>query len=83
MGEREEEWLLTGPAYINLDASIVKIVRLGAARHAEFRADFFNLPNTAHYNNPSGSYGSGNFGRITSVIGQSNRLIRFGVRVMF
>jgi hypothetical protein len=61
----------------------VKILRLGETRHAELRADFFNLPNTAHYNNPNGSFGNANFGRITSVIGQSTRLIRFGVRVLF
>ena len=81
-GNVRRNGLLTGPAYVNLDASLVKILRTGS-RHAELRADFFNLPNMAHYNNPSGSFGSGNFGRVTSVIGQSNRLIRFGVRVIF
>ena len=82
-GNVRRNGLLTGPAYVNLDASIVKILRLGDTRHAELRADFFNLPNTAHYNNPNGSFGNANFGRITSVIGQSTRLIRFGVRVLF
>ena len=81
-GNVKRNGLLTGPAYVNLDGSIVKIVRFGA-RHAEIRADFFNMPNTAHYSNPSGSFGSGNFGRITSILGQTERVIRFGFRLNF
>jgi hypothetical protein len=72
--------LLDGPAYVNLDASVVKIVRLGT-RHAEIRADFFNVTNTPHWNNPSGSLDSNNFGRITSSFGE--RVVRFGARLLF
>jgi hypothetical protein len=72
--------LLTGPGYTNLDASVVKIVRLGT-RHAEIRADFFNLTNTPHWNNPSGSLTSNNFGRVTSSFGE--RVVRFGARLLF
>ncbi len=74
--------LLTGPAYVNLDASLVKIVRLGS-RHAEIRMDVFNLTNTPHYSNPNGSLGDGNFGRITGILDQTERAIRFGGRVLF
>ncbi|MPZ20799.1 MAG: TonB-dependent receptor [Luteitalea sp.] len=74
--------LLDGPAYVNLDASIVKIIRFGS-RHAELRADFLNLTNTAHYSKPNGSLGNGNFGRITSILSQTERVIRFGARFMF
>lgn len=81
-GNVERNALLTGPAYVNLDASIVKIVRFGL-RHLELRADFFNATNTPHYNNPNGSFGDGNFGRITSTIGGTERVIRFGGRFTF
>jgi hypothetical protein len=81
-GNVKRNGLLTGPAYVNLDGSLVKIIRFGS-RHAEIRADFFNMPNTAHYSNPNGSFGSGNFGRITSIIGQTERVIRFGARFIF
>jgi hypothetical protein len=81
-GNVKRNGLLTGPAYVNLDGSLVKIIRFGS-RHAEIRADFFNMPNTAHYSNPNGSFGNGNFGRITSIIGQTERVIRFGVRFIF
>jgi hypothetical protein len=72
--------LLDGPAYVNLDASVVKILRFGS-RHAEIRADFFNVTNSPHWNNPSGSLTSNNFGRITGSSGE--RLIRFGARFAF
>jgi hypothetical protein len=72
--------LLTGPGYTNLDASIVKIVRFGT-RHAELRADFFNLTNTPHWDNPSGSITSNNFGRVTGSFGE--RVVRFGGRLLF
>jgi hypothetical protein len=81
-GNVERNALLTGPAYINLDASVVKIIRFGT-RHAEIRADFFNALNRAHYENPSGSFGSGNFGRITDILPLTERMIRFGGRFLF
>jgi hypothetical protein len=60
----------------------VKIVRFGD-RHVEFRVDMLNATNTPHYNNPDGSLTSGNFGRVTSIINQTERVIRFGGRFLF
>jgi hypothetical protein len=79
-GNVERNGLLTGPAYVNLDASIVKIVRFGD-RHVEFRVDMLNATNTPHYNNPEGSFTSGNFGRVTTSFGE--RVVRFGGRFLF
>ena len=81
-GNVERRGLLTGPAYYNLDASIVKIIRFGS-RRAEIRADFFNALNIPHYANPNGTLGNANFGRITSILAQTERVIRFGGRVLF
>jgi hypothetical protein len=81
-GNVERRGLLTGPAYVNLDASVVKIIRLGS-RRAEIRADFFNALNIPHYANPNGSLGNGNFGRITAILPLTERMIRFGGRVLF
>ena len=52
-------------------------------RHAAIRADFFNLPNTPHYSNPNGLLGNGNFGRIPNLLGQTERVVRFGARFVF
>ena len=81
-GNVERRGLLTGPAYANLDASIVKIIRFGT-RRAEIRADFFNALNIAHYANPNGTLGNANFGRITDILAQTERTIRFGGRFLF
>jgi hypothetical protein len=82
-GNVERRGLLTGPAYVNLDASIVKIIRIGGGRRAEIRADFFNALNIAHYANPNGTLGNQNFGRITDILAQTERMIRFGGRFLF
>jgi hypothetical protein len=81
-GTVERRGLLTGPAYVNLDASIVKIIRFGS-RRAEIRADFFNALNIAHYANPNGTLGNQNFGRVTSILALTERMIRFGGRILF
>ena len=81
-GSVERRGLLTGPAYVNLDASIVKIIRFGT-RRAEIRADLFNAFNIAHYANPNGTLGNQNFGRITDILPLTERMIRFGGRVLF
>jgi hypothetical protein len=81
-GNVERRGLLTGPAYYNLDASVVKIVRFGT-RRAEIRADFFNALNIPHYANPNGTFGNANFGRVTSILPLTERMIRFGGRVLF
>ncbi len=81
-GNVERRGLLTGPAYVNLDASVVKIIRFGS-RRAEIRADFFNALNIAHYANPNGTLGNANFGRITDILAQTERMIRFGGRLIF
>ena len=49
----------------------------------QLRADFFNLTNSPHYSNPNGSFGNANFGRITGTLAQTERVIRFGGRVLF
>jgi hypothetical protein len=81
-GTVERRGLLTGPAYVNLDASIVKVIRFGE-RRLEVRADMFNALNIAHYMNPNGTFGNGNFGRVTEILPLTERLIRFGGRFLF
>ncbi len=74
---------LDGPPYVNLDASLAKRIIFPGKVRGEFRADAFNVTNSGkgHFSNPSGSFGSANFGRITGASG--SREIRFGLRVTF
>jgi hypothetical protein len=73
--------VLDGPGYVNLDATIAKLLSFGRVK-GEIRADIFNVTNTPHFNNPNGTFLSSTFGQITSSIG-GERSMRFGLRLMF
>ena len=75
--------LLDGPAYINADVSLAKVLNLPRQIRGEFRIDAFNAFNTPHFNNPNGTLGNANFGQVTAVPDFSERLLRFGLRIMF
>jgi hypothetical protein len=77
-----------GPGYFNLDASLVKRIKVNERVAAELRADAFNVTNTPHFANPGGTFGSANFGQVTGTLGTGDgatgpRLVRFGARITF
>ena len=71
---------VNAPAYVNLDASLVKKFA-SARKFAEFRVDAFNVTNSLHPNNPNTTFGSATFGQITGSF--DPRLVRFGLRFVF
>jgi hypothetical protein len=75
--------LLDGPAYYNADATLAKVLSLPRNIRGEFRVDAFNVFNIPHFDNPNGVLGNANFGQITVVPAFSERLLRFGLRLMF
>jgi hypothetical protein len=75
--------LLDGPGFVNVDAAMAKLVTMPGGMRAELRIDAFNLFNIPHFENPEGRLGNANFGQITSVVSNSERIVRFGARVMF
>ncbi len=71
-----------GSGVWNTDLMINRSFAIREKVTAAFRAEFYNLPNTAHFGGvSSGSVTSGNFLRILSSSGE--RQIRFGLRVGF
>jgi hypothetical protein len=48
----------------------------------EFRAEFFNIFNHPQFGPPNGTFGSGNFGVVTSTVNLP-RLIQFGLKFAF
>lgn len=82
-GNVKRNGLLDGPAYVNVDATIAKLFSIGGAVRGEFRIDAFNLTNTPHFENPERVFGNANFGRITAVIANNERLLRFGLKLSF
>jgi hypothetical protein len=82
-GNVKRNELLDGPWFINLDASLAKALSFGGNMRGEFRIDAFNVTNSPHFDNPERTFGNANFGRITAVIANSERLIRFGLKLTF
>lgn len=70
-----------GPGYVNYNMTVSRTFRLPRDTRLQVNASAFNLTNTTHFRNPSGSFTSGNFGRISSSFGE--RQIRFGARFSF
>jgi Carboxypeptidase regulatory-like domain/TonB dependent receptor len=58
---------LYGPHYRHLDISFFKTFPLGERFRMEFRAESFNVLNTANFANPNSSLGGANFGQITAM----------------
>jgi hypothetical protein len=46
---------LRGPGYANLDLSVFRTFALKGSTNVQFRMEIFNLTNTAHFPNPSGT----------------------------
>lgn len=55
-----------GPAYRDLDLSLVKHTNLGEGVDLELRGELFNVTNTPAFSKPNGSFGSPAFGSISS-----------------
>ena len=73
-----------GPGLVNVDGSVHKVWHPRENLKLQFRADFYNLPNRANFANPGNSRGSGDFGRITSILtGSNGRLVQLSLRLEF
>lgn len=71
-----------GPGLVNWDFSLFKKTAIDERRFIEFRAEFFNLFNNPHFANPNTTFGTGQFGRISSTI-LTPREIQLGLRFLF
>jgi hypothetical protein len=69
---------LVGPGVWNTDMSISRIFPIRENLKFEFRTEFYNLPNTSHFNNPDTTVNDSSFMQITSSYGERN--IRFAGR---
>lgn len=74
--------IVRGSGTWNTDLNVTRTFKITESINTSLRAEFYNLPNTAHFGGvSSGSVTSGNFMRILSSSGE--RQIRFGVRLQF
>jgi hypothetical protein len=74
--------ILRNPGMWNTDLSIVRIFPIGEKLQLQFRSEFYNLPNTSHFNGVvSSDVSNSNFMRITGSSGERN--IRFAFRLQW
>lgn len=73
--------ILRNPGVWNTDLMINRKFQLVERVSMDFRAEFYNLPNTSHFGGPSTSVNSATFMRVLSSFGE--RQIRFGLRLGF
>ncbi len=75
---------LRGPGRTNVNFAIAKNTPLWSERVSLlFRAEFFNLFNTAQFADPTVNITSSTFGQITNVIQDSQRIIQFAAKITF
>lgn len=74
--------VIWSPGLINLDALVDRTFTLTNRFHLEFRSEFFNFTNTAHFGAPNAVIGTPQAGKITSD-GSPNREIEFAMRLLF
>jgi hypothetical protein len=68
---------------LNWDASIDKQWPLGEARDLQFRAEFFNLMNSATFDPPGVLFGTSAFGTVSATTRQPGRQIQFALKFHF
>jgi outer membrane receptor protein involved in Fe transport len=73
--------LISGPAYVSTDFSLIKDFKFGESYSVQFRSEFFNAFNQVNFDNPSSTVTSGSFGRIRSAA--DGRVIQFALKFIW
>jgi hypothetical protein len=74
---------LWGPGQKIIDLSVLKSFSFGETREAQFRAEFFNFPNTPSFSNPNANLQQPTaVGRITGTSVEA-RVVQFGLKFLF
>jgi hypothetical protein len=74
--------LITGPGYVNVDASMFKEFGITETAKIQTRFEFFNALNTPHFSNPDGLSTDGTFGTINFTNGNM-RIMQAAVKFIF
>jgi hypothetical protein len=75
---------LYGPHTRRIDASLFKSIPVSKQVNLQFRAEVFNVTNTANFAAPAANLGGANFGELTQMTaGYTPREIQFALRLRF
>ena len=75
--------ILRGPRYFNTDLGILKVTSVTERIGLQFRAEAFNVLNNVNFQMPNANVSAAQFGQITAVIDDSQRIVQFGLKVVF
>ncbi|MBI3683770.1 MAG: TonB-dependent receptor [Acidobacteria bacterium] len=74
--------ILQGPGLVNLDLMVGRTFRLSERCRLDFRSEFFNLLNEAHFLFPAATINAANAGAISQTV-DAARQIQFGLKLVF
>ena len=74
--------IVTGPGMNNWDFSVFKNFNVDEVRKVQFRAEFFNLPNHPQFGLPGSSFGTAQFGTLSSM-SKDPRDIQLSLKFLF
>jgi hypothetical protein len=74
--------VIYGPGLVNLDVTLARTFRINEGVSLNFRSEFFNLLNKAHFDFPNAVVNTPNSGTI-SATSSSARQIQFGLKLVF
>lgn len=75
--------MISGPAYANTDASLLKDFTLPESLKLQFRLESFNTFNQVNFANPNSSASSGAFGQIQSTVAQTGRQLQLALKLLW
>ncbi|MDE0624945.1 MAG: TonB-dependent receptor [Bryobacterales bacterium] len=77
-------WIIEGPGLVNLDMMVSRTFALSERLSLDFRTEFFNVFNEAHFNFPNGTINRPAGGRISSTMECCPaRQVQFGMKLIF
>jgi hypothetical protein len=75
--------VIRGPGMLSFNAALTKTVRIAENKTFTLRADVVNVLNKPQWGNPNTNINGSAFGRITSVVGNQQRLVTLNARIDF
>jgi hypothetical protein len=77
----EQRNAVLGPGYVDVDAALSRAFPIYDKASLQFRAEAFNVANHPNFYNPTGTFGSGTFGKLSQA--NDPRQLQFSLKVLF
>ncbi len=74
---------IRGPKFFNADMGLLKDTAITERMGLQFRAEFFNVFNNPNFRLPNANAASAQFGRVTAVVDDNQRIIQLGLKLSF